>query len=444
MDLDEIWAKSLSSIQKNIPSPVGYNIYIKDAVPVSFDGRTLKLAVGLSISKTMIESRYKTHIESAFSRAAGANTSLEVIVSQNPQALRQKNGISSSDENKIVREDSVNPKYTFDNFVIGSSNELATTAAMTTAENPGDKYNPLFIYGNSGLGKTHLMHAIGNKILEKSPYAKIVYVSSEKFTNEFITCIREGRMEEFRQIYRRADVLLVDDVQFLTQKEQTQEEFFHTFNELYNTNRQIVMTSDRKPKELVNLEDRLVTRFEQGLIVDIAVPNYETRVAILQKKAQLQHSIISEEVIEYIATRIKSNIRELEGALTKVVSHVEIHNIPMNVESAKEALDKILADGHSFRVTPAKIVEKVCTYYNIAREDLLGKAKTKNFALPRQIAMYLCKTMTSMNFVEIARDIGNKDRTTVMHNVEKIASELETNEQLRTEIAIIKKDIESI
>ena len=444
MDLDEIWVKSLIQIKNEIASSVGYKIYIKEAVPVSFDGRVFKLAVQMTLNKTMIECRYKQCIESVLSRVVGTTVTLEVIVHSNPASLKTAEQASTI-VHQQKNEDSVNPKYTFDNYVIGSSNEYAAQAGMLVAENPGhNRYNPLFLYGNSGLGKTHLMHAIGNKILEHSPDLKIVYVSSEKFTNEFINSIGNNRMDEFRKMYRHTDVLLIDDVQFLEGKEQTQEEFFHTFNELYNNNKQIVLTSDRNPKNLVTLEDRLRNRFEQGLIVDITIPSYETRVAILQKKAMLQNTEVSEDILQYIAKRVKSNVRELEGALTKVISEVEIRHLPMTVETAQEALSKILSDDGIIKITSSTIIEKVCLYYNITRENLLGKAKTKNFALPRQVAMYLCKKLTDMNYVEIARDIGNKDRSTVMHNVAKIESDIEKNEQLRDDINYIIKDLQSL
>lgn len=288
------------------------------------------------------------------------------------------------------------------------------------------------------------MQAIGNRIIKTQPEMKVIYVSSEQFTNEFIDALKDKRTLEFKRKYRGVDVLLIDDVQFLERTESIQEEFFHTFNDLYSMNKQIVLTSDRKPGELVVLEERLRTRFSQGLIIDITVPNYETRVAILKKKAEVQHVVIDEEVLAYLANRIKSNIRELEGALLKIISISEISHREINIELAEYVLKSILPEDGIVKITPDKIMDKVSVFYNITKDDLTGKIKTKNVAFPRQIAMYLCNKLTDMNFGMIGKAIGNKDRTTVMHNVKKIESEITTNEALKADINYIIKDLESI
>ena len=438
MQLKEIWENSLEIISRNINSPVSYNIYIKDASPVELKENILTVSVPMNINKNMIDCRYKSMIETAVSSVTGRNIILNVVVDTEPEIETEEVLINKTRNNLH----NINEKYTFANFVIGASNEFASAAAIRAAENPGRVYNSLFRYGNSGLGKTHLMHAIGNEIAINFPDYKIVYVTSEKFTNDFINSVREKDMQSFRQLYRKADVLLIDDIQFFAKKEQTQEEFFHTFNELYNLNKQIVIASDRKPKDLITLEERLKTRFEQGLVIDISVPSYETRVAILQNKAMLKGVTIDEEIISYIADNIQTNIRELEGALLKIISSSQIRNIDITMELAQNELKSFLEDDARRKFSSSKIIDKVCSYYSITKQDITGKSKVKNIALARQVAMYLCKNMTKMNYGEIARDFGNRDRTTALHNVEKIRVEVKTNPLLKEEVEYIMKDIQ--
>ena len=436
MDINEIWDKALEYVKGTVNSMVGYKVHIKTATPVSFTNSLFTISVPISINKNMIEFRYKNYIESALEKVTGTKCTLKVVVEGEEDIDEQ--------ESRPFTSDTVNPKYTFENFVIGSSNEYAAATAISTAEKPGYIYNPLFLYGNSGLGKTHLMQAIGNRIKKTHPELKIIYVSSEQFTNEFIDALKDKKTTEFKRKYRGIDVLLIDDVQFLERTESIQEEFFHTFNDLYSMNKQIVLTSDRKPGELVILEERLRTRFSQGLIIDITVPNYETRVAILKKKAEVHNIEISEDVLAYLANRIKSNIRELEGALLKIISISEISHRSIDIELAEYVLKSILPEDGIVKITPDKIMEKVSVFYNITKDDLTGKIKTKNVALPRQIAMYLCQKLTDMNYGMIGKAIGNKDRTTVMHNVKKIESDILTNESLKSDINYIIKDLESI
>lgn len=439
MQLKEIWENSLEIISRNINSPVSYNIYIKDAVPIELKENILTVSVPMNINKNMIDCRYKDMIETAVSSVIGKNIILNVVIDTEPETDTEEE-ISVSKTRTNLHN--INEKYTFANFVIGASNEFASAAAIRAAENPGRVYNSLFIYGNSGLGKTHLMHAIGNEIAINFPDYKIVYVTSEKFTNDFINSVREKDMQSFRELYRKADVLLIDDIQFFAKKEQTQEEFFHTFNELYNLNKQIVIASDRKPKDLITLEERLKTRFEQGLVIDISVPSYETRVAILQNKAMLKGVTIDEDIISYIADNIQTNIRELEGALLKIISSSQIRNIDITMELAQNELKSFLEDDARRKFSSSKIIDKVCSYYSITKQDIIGKSKVKNIALARQVAMYLCKNMTKMNYGEIARDFGNRDRTTALHNVEKIRVEVKTNPLLKEEVEYIMKDIQ--
>ncbi len=443
MDIKEIWEHALAYIREDVQSIVGYNTYIRDAKPVSFENGRFQLAVSTAISKTMLELRYKTNIESALSKITAEPVKIDVIIVEEGAELPKPSPIHPEAHTQAVSSANLNPRYTFDNFVVGTSNEYATAVAMNVAKNPG-KSNPLFLYGNSGLGKTHLMQAIGNEILQNDPRKKVIYITSEKFTNDMTNSIRDQDMESFRHRYREIDVLLVDDVQFIEGKEGTQEEFFHTFNDLYLNNKQIVLTSDRKPKDLVTLEERLRTRFEWGLSTDILTPDYETRVAILKKKAENQSVHISEKVLSYIAERVDSNVRELEGALLKIIAYAGISHQEIDTNIAEYALRSILPEDGVIKITHQKIMEKVCTFYNVRQEDLCGHSKVKAVVLPRQVAMYLCKTMTDMNFVMIAKSFGNRDRTTVMYAVDKIMAAMKTDTGLKADIDYIIKDLNSL
>ncbi len=436
-DITELWTKIFNIVKQKSDNAVGLNVHMKDAVPVSIDNTAFTISVPMSINKNMIQFRYKDFIESAIEQVTAQRLSLNIIL----KGEEPKEAVA--EDKPVDNVNHINPKYTFENFVIGASNEYATAAAISTTEKPGYIYNPLFLYGNSGLGKTHLMYAIGNRIHENNPSANIIYVTSEVFTNEFISAVRDAKGEEFRKKYRSADVFLVDDVQFLENKEATQEEFFHTFNELYSMNKQIVLTSDRKPSDLITLEDRLRTRFSQGLTIDITVPNYETRVAILQKKASQHNVTIDIDVLGYIAERIKSNVRELEGILIKMISISEISHKPIDHNLADYVLKSYLPKTGIVKITPDKIMDKVSVFYNITTSDLTGKVRTSNVAIPRQVAMYLCHKLTDMNFTMIGKSFGNKDRTTVMHNVRKIEGELDSNEDLKANINCIIKDLQS-
>ena len=446
MDIKQIWFSALSYIQADINSVVGYNTYIKDIIPISLNGENFLVGVSTAICKKIIELRYVDVIEKAVSRITAKPIKLNIILKEE---YTIEDEISDQPKKEEVPHNTVksnlNPRYTFDNFVVGSSNEYATAIAMSTSKYPGqEKNNPLFLYGNSGLGKTHLMQAIGNEILKNSPDMKVVYVTSERFTNEMIESLHVKDMGSFRQLYRNVDVLLIDDIQFIENKQGIQEEFFHTFNDLYLNNKQIVLTSDRMPKDLVTIEERLKTRFEWGLNIDIISPDYETRVAILKKKAESQNVYISEEVLSYIAERIDSNVRELEGALLKIISYAGIKHTDINMEIAELAIRSIMPDDGIIKITPQRIVESVASYYNISEDEILGKSKQKNIAFPRQVAMYLCKTLTSMNFVMIAKALGNRDRTTVMYGVDKIMESIKTDNSLKDDIEAISKDIKSI
>jgi len=338
----------------------------------------------------------------------------------------------------------LNPKYIFDTFVVGANNNLAHAASLAVAESPGEIYNPLFIYGGVGLGKTHLMHSIGHFILKNNPAAKVLYVTSEKFTNELIDAIRNKNNfspTEFREKYRNNDVLLIDDIQFIIGKESTQEEFFHTFNALYEAKKQIIISSDKPPKEIETLEERLRSRFEWGLTVDIQSPDYETRMAILRKKEEMEGYNIDNEVIKYIATNIKSNIRELEGALTKIVALSRLDNKEITVELAEEALKDIISPNDKREVTPELVIQVVADHYGITPLDISSQKRNKEIVYPRQIVMYLCRDMVGTPLQMIGKYLGGRDHTTIIHGIEKINTEMNKNDTLNNTIEILKKKI---
>lgn len=452
MDCNKIWIDLQESIKEVIASIVSYNIHIKNSRAISFENSIFTIAVPSTISRNLIEFRFKDKIEGIIEAYTGQKVTLKIILENEVDTLNQEYTETVTPVDNIKNDKiTLNDKFTFENFVIGSSNEYAAAAAISASENPGMIYNPLFIYGNSGLGKTHLMCAIGNKIKKEHPDYKVIYIPAENFTNDFIDCIKNNKlnntsnsMEEFRKKYRTADVLLVDDVQFLQNKEGFQEEFFHTFNSLQSMNKQIVLTSDKKPSDLKLLDERLQSRFMQGLNIDVTIPNYETRIAILRKKSELNKYNISDEILEYIANRIKSNVRELEGALLKVVSIAQLTHREIDIELTKYAIDSILPKDGIVKITPDKILDKVTIFYNVTKEDILGRSKIMPIVLPRQIAMYLCSKLTDMNPGMIGRAFGNKDRTTVIHNIQKIEMELQTNQELKNDIEYITKDLQTI
>lgn len=440
MDAKEIWEHSLSYIRQEINSQVGYNTYIKDAKPISLENGVFKISVSTPLIKNMILLRYRRNIEDSLSRITTRQTVLDIVTDGEEISAN----ISHTAGNNAVN---LNPKYTFENFVVGSSNRHAATLAKKVAELPGQaEINPLFLYGKSGLGKTHLMQAIGNEISKNRPELKVVYVTSERFTNDMINSLRDNNsdMKTFRHRYREVDVLLIDDVQFIEGKEGTQEEIFHTFEDLYQNNKQIILTSDRKPKDLITLADRLRSRFEWGITIDINMPDYETRMAILKKKAESRNTYIPEDVLSYIAERINSNIRELEGALLKIISLAGISRKNIDIKLAEEALRSILPDEGIIKITSQKILESVSAYYNVSVDEIIGQSKRQNIVMPRQIAMYLCHEMTNMNYKMIGTALGNRDRTTAIHGVDKIMEMIEKDNNLKSEIDFIMKDLNSL
>ena len=359
-----------------------------------------------------------------------------------PSAPPVKKATGSKTE-KRAEEAHLNPKYTFDTFVVGSNNKLAQAAALAVAESPGEIYNPLFIYGGSGLGKTHLMHSIAHFIIENNESSDVLYVTSEDFTNEVIDCIRNGNMEKLRKKYRNIDVLLVDDIQFIIGKDSTQEEFFHTFNSLHSSGKQIIISSDKPPKDMEILEERFRSRFEWGLITDISTPDYETRMAILHKKEEMDGYKVDDVVIQYIADNIKSNIRELEGALNKVVAFAKLEHKDVSLELAQQALKDIIQPEQGKIITPDYIISVVADHFNLTPADLTGNKRSSKIVVPRQMVMYLCREFTSTSLKSIGKILGGRDHTTVMHGIEKIEHEIPIDSNISNTIDVLRKKISS-
>lgn len=440
--LYELWEKTLNIIKGEL-TEVSFNTWIKSAVPLSITEDTIKLGVPNDFTKEILDTRYKDLLINAIKLISTKRYNIDFsIISEETATVEKtkdenKKNVQVSDEMSAT----LNPKYTFDSFVIGNSNRFAHAASLAVAESPAKAYNPLFIYGGVGLGKTHLMHAIGHYILKTNPKAKVVYVSSEKFTNELINSIKDDKNVEFRNKYRNVDVLLIDDIQFIAGKERTQEEFFHTFNALHEANKQIILSSDRPPKEIPTLEDRLRSRFEWGLIADIQAPDFETRIAILKKKADVEKLNIPNEVMVYIASQIKSNIRELEGALIRIVAYSSLTNKEVSVDLASEALKDIISNKQSKHITIDLIQDAVASYYNMKIDDFKSQRRTRNVAFPRQIAMYLCRKLTDMSLPKIGEEFGGRDHTTVIHAYEKISEALQNDESLQNTVNDLTKKI---
>ena len=444
-DLKNLWAKTLEIIKSEL-SEVSFNTWIKSCEPISISTDTIKISVPNSFTQDILDKRYKDLVANSIKAVCSKLYKIEFIIVSDLDEKEEspKNSSNKPSKSIIVNDEmssTLNPKYTFDSFVIGNSNRFAHAASLAVAESPAKAYNPLFIYGGVGLGKTHLMHAIGHYILESNPNAKVVYVSSEKFTNELINAIKDDKNEEFRNKYRNVDILLIDDIQFIAGKERTQEEFFHTFNALHDANKQIILSSDRPPKEIPTLEDRLRSRFEWGLIADIQVPDFETRMAILKKKADVENLNVANEVMGYIATRIKSNIRELEGALIRIIAYSSLTNREVTVDLASEALKDIISKKQGKHITVDLIQDIVASYFNLRVEDLKSQRRTRNVAYPRQIAMYLSRKLTDMSLPKIGEEFGGRDHTTVIHAYEKISENLKTDNSLQNIINDITKKL---
>ena len=389
-----------------------------------------------------ISSKYKSYFQVTISEMMNHTYDIAFILEKDvvEGALEEDDPVY----NMKYEHANLNPKYKFDTFVVGSNNKFAHSASLAVAESPGDIYNPLYIYGGAGLGKTHLMHSIGRFILEQNPDMKVLYVTSEVFTNEVIDGVRSGdivKMNKFREKYRTVDVLLIDDIQFIIGKESTQEEFFHTFNTLHSAGKQIILSSDKPPKDMEILEERFRSRFEWGLIADIQPPDYETRMAILKKNAEVYPKEIDDEVFQYIANNIKSNIRELEGAFNKILAFSKLNKVDINLAYAKEALKDVIDPNLPREVTPTLIINVVAEHFNVNPADITSKKRNSEFVLPRQIVMYLCRTMTDTPLAGIAKILGKKDHTTVIHGIKKITEGIVENEELKNKVELIKKKV---
>lgn len=441
-NLDSLWNDVLEEIKSRIAKP-SFETWLKQTELIVFDEETAVIEVPSTFAQEWLEKNYIHLISGILASKTGADRIVHFVVPDSlpTEDLKRSNSRSQQDVANVNPNyaQMLNPKYTFDTFVIGSGNRFAHAASLAVAEAPAKAYNPLFIYGGVGLGKTHLMHAIGHYVIEQNPELKVAYVSSEKFTNEFINSIRDNRADDFRNQYRNVDVLLIDDIQFLEGKEQTQEEFFHTFNALHEEAKQIIISSDRPPKEISTLEDRLRSRFEWGLITDIAPPDLETRIAILKKKANADNlTNVSDDVMLYIANQIDSNIRELEGALTRVVAYASLVDKPITPEVAQEALKDIIPDATPRVITILEIKKIVGEHFNMRLEDFSSKKRTRSIAFPRQIAMFLSRELTDSSLPKIGTEFGGRDHSTVIHAHEKISTMLEKDQNLQKDIQQIR------
>ncbi len=439
LELEGIWNDVLKLIKVEL-TEVSFNTWLKTIKPVTIAENIVILAAPNEFTKNILEGRYLNLIKNGIKQVTNTDYDIKFVIPGEDINLNVGQSIVNNNMTTEQRAQ-LNPKYTFDTFVIGNSNRFAHAACLAVAEAPAQAYNPLFIYGGVGLGKTHLMHAIGHYILNQTPNAKVVYVSSEKFTNELINSIRDDKNNEFRNKYRNVDILLIDDIQFIAGKESTQEEFFHTFNALHEANKQIVISSDRPPKEIPTLEDRLRSRFEWGLISDIQPPDLETRIAILKKKAKVENIEVPDDVMNYIATKIQSNIRELEGALIRIVAYSSLTNKEITLDLAEEALKDIFSTNKPRKITVDLIKEVVSKDFNVKVEDFNSKKRTRSIAYPRQIAMYLTRELTDLSLPKIGEEFGGRDHTTVIHAYDKISKEMATDEDLKNRIDALIKDI---
>jgi len=455
MNTEQLWQAVLGELELLV-SRANFSTWFKDTSIASYEEGKVVIRVPNAFTQAWLEKKYHPAIIKALSnitrevvkdviyKVEVVRTSMHAAAhTPNTVALptmSQLVGGSSSHQQFDTQSNGINRKYTFDAFIVGKGNELAHAAALAVASAPGKTYNPLFIYGGVGLGKTHLMHAVGNKINEQSPNTRILYVTCERFTNDYIHAVRSGHGKEFNDLYRGVDVLVVDDIQFLTGKEGTQDAFFHTFNELHQQNKQVVVSSDRPPKSLASLEQRLLSRLECGMIADISQPDLETRMAILESKCQERDVVLDHNILEFVAETVQSNIRELEGALNRILAHRDLHHIDLSVEVVRSVLStvrQVQPQQRSFNIR--SLISTVAGYYDLTLDDLLGKSRMKRLAVPRQIMMYLMRSEMKSSFPTIGQEVGGRDHTTAIHAYEKISREVQENEKMRTDIELIKQ-----
>ena len=443
----EKWDEILHTVKtEHDISDISFDTWIRPLEVYGIDGNTLYILVpSEQMTLSYISKKYYLPLKVAVAEIIGIEYEIQFILPEQTKNIRPNhNAAKKTTFSEKANKSNLNPNYTFDTFVVGSNNRFAQSASLAVAESPGEAYNPLYIYGGPGLGKTHLMHSIGHFILEGNPDAKVLYVTSEEFTNEVIESIRSGNasaMNKFREKYRTIDVLMIDDVQFIIGKESTQEEFFHTFNALHSAGKQIILTSDKPPKDMETLEERIRSRFEWGLMADIGTPDYETRMAILRRKVEADEMKLSDDILNYIATNIKSNIRELEGALNKLLAYSNLEKTDITMEIAIKELQNIITPDKPREITPQLIIEVVSEHFQISLDQMISKNRSNEIARPRQIAMYLCKNMTDIPLDSIGTLLGGRDHSTIIHGINKISKELETNENTCTLIETIKKKI---
>ena len=443
----EKWEEILQYVKKEHElSDISFDTWLKPLEVYSVEENLIYILVpSEQIGISYLNKKYYLALRVAIAEILGIEYDIKFILPEDAKKIRSVNSKGpKTREPEVSKRSNLNPNYTFDTFVVGSNNRFAQSASLAVAESPGEAYNPLYIYGGPGLGKTHLMHSIGHFILKKNPSAKVLYVTSEEFTNEVIESIRSGNasaMNKFREKYRTIDVLMIDDVQFIIGKESTQEEFFHTFNALHSAGKQIILTSDKPPKDMETLEERIRSRFEWGLMADIGAPDYETRMAILRRKVESDDMVLSDDILNYIANNIKSNIRELEGALNKLLAYSNLEKTDITMDIAKKELQNIITPDKPREITPQLIIEVVSEHFQISLDQMISKNRSNEIAKPRQIAMYLCKTMTDIPLDSIGSLLGGRDHSTIIHGIKKIGDEYDSNEQTRNLIETIKKKI---
>jgi len=451
----QLWQAVLGELELTL-SKASFTTWLKNTFIVENEDGRVVIAVPNTFSQAWLKQKYHQHIykiiqTNSKERIKEIVYKVQTLKGYKEQMEQAKKVVmdikpsfqpSNSSASATARTFAINPRYTFSSFVVGKTNELAHAAAKSVADAPGKTYNPLFIYGGVGLGKTHLMHAIGNEVQKKNAASKIIYVTCEQFTNDFISSISTGKMDRFTQNYRSTDILMVDDIQFLTGKEGTQEAFFHTFNELHSNNKQIILSSDRPPKAIATLEDRLLTRFEWGMIADISQPDIETRKAILKSKCDEKNISLEDEIIHFITVNIQNNIRELEGALNKIVAYQQLNKMPLTLENIKKILFSLsTASRRSGGISPKQLIDAVCEFYELGQDEITGKSREKRLAFPRQIIMFLLREEVHYSYPTIGQELGGRDHTTAMHAYEKISRLLESDEKLRQDINLIKQKL---
>ena len=432
MDMETLWAGACDLLQQEVAS-VSYETWIGDNLaPIRIEEDCLLLVVKLEAMRDFVVKQYQQVIDRCLTRAANRSMRAELLLRRELEARTTAADTGRKDEPRL------NPKYTFDRFVVGNANRFAHAAALAVAENPAEAYNPLFIYGGVGLGKTHLMQAIGHFVHQNSPEKRVLYMTSENFTNELISAIQLKKTYEFREKIRKVDVLMVDDIQFIAGRESTQQEFFNTFNELHNANKQIILTSDKPPKDIQRLEERLCSRFEWGLVADIQRPDVDTRVAILREKTVQENITVPDDVLQLIAGKIDSNIRELEGCLTRLVAYSTLVKEPITLDLCERALKEVFDSRRHKQITAELIMQTVCDYYGLTLDDMTGPTRKREITVPRQIAMYLTREMTGMSLPQIGNVFGGRDHTTVLHSCKTVEANMTANTDIRAVVEDIK------